>query len=81
MFTIIGVRNVRFDKDGKVYYGYTVYYTYVNGATEGLACDKIYISDAVCNLSNFKPVVGAVLREFSYNRYGKLQRVVFDDCD
>lgn len=79
MYTVIGVQNRKYQKDGKTYYGWNVFVTYDSSNVSGLACDKIYVSDSVCNYSNLTPAVGQSIREFCYNRWGRLYRVILAD--
>ena len=77
MFTIIGVKLTSFTtKDGTKVTGYNVYVTEECSDVEGLACERVFVSDRVCNRSNFTPHVGDIIEDFSYNKYGRLNMVI-----
>lgn len=77
MFTIIGVKLTSFiTKDGTKVTGYNVYTTEERSDVDGLATDCVFISDRVCNRSNFTPHVGDFIEAFAYTRYGKLSMVI-----
>lgn len=76
MFTIIGVKLTSFTtKDGTTVTGYNVFTTEERADVDGLAADRVFISDRVCNRSNFTPHVGDIVDYFSYNKFGRLDRV------
>lgn len=80
MFTIIGVKLTSFtNKDGTQVTGYNVYTTEERDDVDGLATDRVFVSDRVCNRSNFTPHVGDVVRDFAYTRFGSLYRVELPD--
>lgn len=57
MFTIIGVKLTSFStEDGTKVTGYNVYITEERDDVDGLAADRVFISDRVCNRSNFTPM-------------------------
>lgn len=80
MYTIVGVQMKSFNtKDGKSITGYNVWYTYDRTGVDGLVTDRVFISDRVCNRSNFTPHVGDVVRAFAYTRFGSLLCVELPD--
>lgn len=80
MYTIVGTQMNSFTtKDGKTITGYNVWYTYERTGVDGLVTDRVFISDRVCNRSNFTPHVGDVVRDFAYTRYGSLYQVFIPD--
>ena len=77
MFTIIGVKLTSFTtKDGTTVTGYNVYTTEERDDVVGLAADRIFVSDRVCNRSNFTPHVGDIVEVFTYNKFGRLDMVI-----
>lgn len=77
MFTIIGVKLTSFTtKDGTKVTGYNVYITEERDDVVGLAADRVFISDRVCNRSNFTPHVGDIILYFAYTKSGRLNMVV-----
>lgn len=77
MFTIIGVKLTSFTtKDGNKVTGYNVYITEERDDVDGLAADRVFISDRVCNRSNFTPHVGDIILYFAYTKFGRLYMVV-----
>lgn len=80
MYTIVGVQLKSFTtKDGNTVTGYNVWYTYDRTGVDGVVTDRVFISDRVCNRSNFTPHVGDVVRGFAYTRFGSLYQVVMSD--
>lgn len=80
MYTIVGVQMKSFTtKDGKTVTGFNVWYTCECTGVDGLVTDRVFISDRVCNRSNFTPHVGDVVCGFSYTRFGSLYRVELSD--
>lgn len=80
MYSIVGVQMKSFTtKDGKTVTGYNVWYTYERSGVDGVVTDRVFVSDRVCNRSNFTPHVGDVVRDFAYNRFGTLYQVVLSD--
>ena len=76
MFQIIGVQLKSFTaKDGTTITGYNVWYTEERNGVDGLAAYRVFISDRVCNRSNFTPHVGDLIESISYNKFGRLFRV------
>lgn len=76
MYTIVGVQMKSFNtKDGKIITGYNVWYTYDRTGVDGVVSDRVFVSDRVCNRSNFTPHVGDVVRAFTYSRFGSLYQV------
>lgn len=77
MFTIIGVKLTSFTtKDGTKVTGYNVYTTEERDDVDGLASDRFFVSDRVCNRSNFTPHVGDLIDCFAYTKYGSLHMVI-----
>lgn len=77
MFTIIGVKLTSFTtKDGNKVTGYNVYLTEEREDVDGLAADRVFISDRVCNRSNFTPHVGDIILYFAYTKFGRLNTVI-----
>lgn len=77
MFTIIGVKLTSFiTKDGTKVTGYNVFITEERSDVEGLAADSVFISDRVCNRSNFTPHVGDKIEYFAYTKFGSLTMVI-----
>lgn len=77
MFTIIGVKFTSFTtKDGTKVNGYNVYTTEERSDVDGLVADRIFISDRVCNRSNFTPHVGDIIDTLAYTKYGRLNMVI-----
>lgn len=77
MLTIIGVNLTSFTtKDGTKVTGYNVYTTEERSDVDGLACDRFFISDRVCNRSNFTPHVGDIIDSLAYNKFGRLNMVI-----
>lgn len=77
MFTIIGVKLISFTtKVGTKVTGYNVYITEERKDVDGLAADRVFVSDRVCNRSNFTPHVGDIVDSFAYNKFGSLFMVI-----
>lgn len=77
MFTIIGVKLTSFTtKDGTQVTGYNVFVTEERSDVEGLAADRVFVSDRVCNRSNFTPHVGDIIESFAYTKFGRLNMVI-----
>ena len=73
MYHIIGVQLKSFtSKDGTTVTGYNVWYTEERKDVDGLAADRIFVSDRVSNRSNFTPHVGDIIETISYNKFGRL---------
>lgn len=80
MYNIVGVQLNSFTtKDGNTITGYNVWYTYDREGVDGLVTGRVFISDRVCNRSNFTPHVGDVVRGFAYTRFGSLYQVYIPD--
>lgn len=76
MYYVVGVQMKSFKNDeGKTITGYNVWYTYERIGVDGVVADRVFVSDRVCNESNFTPHVGDVMRGFAYTRFGSLYRV------
>lgn len=76
MFEIIGVQLKSFTtKDGTTITGYNVWYTEERKDVDGLAADRIFVSDRVSNRCNFTPHVGDIIESISYNKFGRLFEV------
>lgn len=77
MFTIIGVKLTSFTtKDGTKVTGYNVYLTEERPDVDGLAADRVFMSDRVCNRSCFTPHVGDIIETLGYNKFGRLSLVI-----
>lgn len=77
MFTIIGVKLTSFtNKDGTKVTGYNVFTTEERADVDGLVADRVFVSDRVCNRSNFTPHVGDIVDTFAYNKFGRLDMVI-----
>lgn len=77
MLTIIGVKLTSFTtKDGSKVTGYNVYTTEERDDVDGLAADRVFLSDRVCNRSNFTPHVGDFIESLAYNKFGRLNMVI-----
>lgn len=77
MFQIIGVQLKSFTtKDGTIVTGYNVWYTEERSDVDGLAADRVFLSDRVCNRSNFTPHVGDIIETLAYNKFGRLNMVI-----
>lgn len=73
MLKIIGVQLKSFTaKDGTTITGYNVWYTEERMDVDGLAADRIFVSDRVSNRSSFTPHVGDIIESVSYNKFGRL---------
>lgn len=77
MFEIIGVQLKSFTaKDGTTITGYNVWYTEERKDVDGLAADRVFMSDRVCNRSCFTPHVGDIIETLGYNKFGRLSLVI-----
>lgn len=77
MFTIIGVKLTSFTtKDGTTVTGYNVFFTEERPDVDGLAADRVFMSDRVCNRSCFTPHVGDIIETLVYNKFGRLSLVI-----
>lgn len=86
MFKIVGVqvKSLSFDINGsnkkRVVNGYHVHcIDDSNSKVDGVSVLNFFLSDSVCNRSNYTPKVGDCLDAICYNRYGKLDRVIFSN--
>lgn len=76
MFEIIGVQLKSFTAtDGTTITGYNVWFTEDRKDVDGLAADRIFVSDRVSNRSNFTPHVGDIIESINYNKFGRLFEV------
>lgn len=67
---VIGYRKVSFKgEDGVQISGVSLYVTWIDEHVEGVACEKIFVSEA--KLEGHKVFVGESVR-IHYNRYGKI---------
>ena len=79
MFAIIGVQPKQFTtNDGVVVNGWNVWYTESRRGVDGVAADRVFITDRVSNDSNFIPHVGDIVKAFCYNKYGKLSCIIVE---
>lgn len=77
MLTIIGVKLTSFtSKDGTKVTGYNVFTTEERSDVDGLVADRVFMSDRVCNRSNFTPHVGDIIESLAYNKFGRLNMVI-----
>lgn len=77
MCEIIGVQPKQFTtQDGVLIQGWNVWYTESRKGVDGVVADRVFVSDRVSNASNFIPHVGDVVLSFSYNKFGKLSRII-----
>lgn len=77
MLTIVGVKLTSFTtKDGTKVTGYNVYITEERNDVDGLATDRVFMSDRVCNRSNFTPHVGDIIESLAYTKFGRLSMVI-----
>lgn len=81
MYKIVGVleKSLTFYNDGKknIVNGFQVFCTDDSRArVDGVATIDFFMSDYVCNRSNYSPKVGDCLDSICYNRFGKLDRVL-----
>lgn len=76
MYQVVGFRNVKgvSKSSGREYSGIQIYVSWPMSGVEGMATDRIYLSDAVCRNSQYIPVVGSNV-EISYNRFGTVTEV------
>lgn len=73
MYNIVGVQMKSFTcKDGKTITGYNVWFTEERKDVDGITADRVFVSDRVCNRSNYTPHVGDVIDAFAYNKFGRL---------
>lgn len=76
MYNIIGVQLKSFTtKDGSTITGYNVWFTEECKGVDGITADRVFVSDRVCNRSNFTPHVGDVIDAFAYNKFGRLYQI------
>lgn len=81
MYKIVGIleKSFTFENNGKkrTVNGFHVFCTDDSRAkVDGVATRDFFMSDSVCNRSNYIPKVGDCLDAICYNRYGKLDRVL-----
>lgn len=83
MYKIIGIKEKSFTFDGKdglkprTVYGFQVFCTDDSRANvDGIATLDFFMSDSVCNRSNYTPKLGDCLDAICYNRFGRLDRVL-----
>lgn len=81
MYKIVGIleKSFTYDNNGKKHTvnGFLVFCTDDSRAkVDGVATLDFFMSDAVCNRSNYNPKVGDCLDAICYNRYGRLDRVL-----
>ena len=82
MFKIVGVQEKTFhfnEKDTspeRTVNGFQVFCTDDSRSkVDGVATLDFFMSDSVCNRSNYTPKVGDCLEAICYNRFGRLDRV------
>lgn len=81
MYKIVGVleKSFTFDNNGhkRNVHGYKVFCTDDSRVkVDGVATLDFFMSDSVCDRSNYKPKVGDRLDYLCYNRFGKLDSVL-----
>lgn len=81
MYKIVGVleKSFTFDNNGqkRTVNGFHVFCTDDSRVkVDGVATLDFFMSDFVCNRSNYNPKVGDCLDAICYNRFGKLDRVL-----
>lgn len=81
MYTIVGIleKSFSFENNGqtRTVNGFHVFCTDDSRAkVDGVATLDFFMSDSVCNRSNYIPEVGDRLDAICYNRFGKLDRVL-----
>lgn len=80
MYKIVGIleKSFTFDNDcnKRIVHGYHVFCTDDSRSkVDGVATFDFFMSDSVCERSNYFPKVGDSLDDISYNRFGKIYRV------
>lgn len=76
MYNIIGVQLKSFTtKDGSTITGYNVWFAEERKDVDGITADRVFVSDRVCNRSNYTPHVGDVIDAFAYNKFGRLYQI------
>lgn len=83
MYTIFGVfeQSLHFEDNHtgltRTVHGFQVFCTDDSRSNaDGVATLKFFMSDSVCNRSNYTPKVGDCLVAICYNRFGRLDRVL-----
>ena len=83
MYKIVGIMEKSFtfeDKDNgnnRTVNGFQVFCTDDSRSkVDGVATLDFFMSDSVCNRSNYNPKVGDCLDAICYNRFGRLDRVL-----
>ena len=81
MYKIVGIleKSFTFENNGqkRIVNGFKVFCTDDSRAkVDGVATLDFFMSDSVCNRSNYNPKVGDCLDAICYNRFGKLERVL-----
>lgn len=73
--TVVGVQYVDYisKKTNQPVKGRTIFFTYIDSKTEGIACDKLYISDYKFGDVSLKPGDKFVMY---YNKFGKVDWIV-----
>ena len=78
---IVGLKKTRFTgSDGKPVSGITVYLTEPQKDVEGLATDRIFLTDERVNNLSFTLAVGLEIVIY-YNRYGKVASVALEEVN
>lgn len=73
MYTIVGIRHTNFTtQDGKQISGRTVFLTFPDNHTDGVATDKIFLSQN--KFGDTQLLVGMSVDLF-YNKYGKVDYI------
>lgn len=83
MYKIVGILEKSFtfdDKDSgkkRIVNGFQVFCTDDSRSkVDGVATLDFFMSDSVCNRSNYNPKVGDFIDLLCYNRFGRLDRVI-----
>lgn len=73
---IVGIRNVNFtdQQTGNVVSGKSYFYEFFEDGVEGMAADKVFVTDQRFAQLSVHPVVGEEVN-LEFSRYGKLSNV------
>ena len=79
MCEIIGVQPKQFTTpEGVLIQGWMVWFSEPRKGVDGVASDRVFVSDRVSNASNFIPHVGDKVLSFAYNKFGKLSCIIVE---
>lgn len=83
MFKIVGVQDKSFSfavegsNKKRIVNGFQVHCTDdSNSKVDGVSVLNFFMSDSVCNRSNYNPKLGDCLEAICYNRFGKINLVI-----